>query len=97
MLSRGEGTLISWVAPSGNLFTRYAFASIRWEEKMQSEFCDRYRERKAPNRHMLALRGTKVDLAMWELISFSATPPSRMKALSEKGFVILEEAARRVA
>jgi len=46
---------------------------------------------------MLALRGTKVDLAMWELISFSATPPSRMKALSEKGFVILEEAARRVA
>jgi len=64
---------------------------------MNTEFCDRYRERKAPNRQMLAIRGAKVDLAMWELISFSATPPSKMKALSEKGFVILEEAARRVA
>jgi len=64
---------------------------------MNTEFCDRYRERKAPNRQMLTLRGAKVDLRFWELISFSATPPSKMKALSEKGFVILEEAARRVA
>jgi hypothetical protein len=46
---------------------------------------------------MLALRGAKVDLSKWELISFSATPPSKMKALAEKGFVILEDAARRVA
>jgi hypothetical protein len=64
---------------------------------MKTEFCDRYRERKAPFRQMLALRGAKVDLAKWELISFSATPPSKMKALSDKGFIILEEAARRVA
>jgi hypothetical protein len=46
---------------------------------------------------MLALRGTKVDLATWELISFSATPPSKMKDLAEKGFIIIEAAARRVA
>jgi len=64
---------------------------------MNTEFCDRYRERKSPNRQMLALRGAKVDLSKWELISFSATPPSKMKVLSEKGFVILEDAARRVA
>ena len=69
---------------------------------MHTEFCDRYRERNAPNpRQMLALRTAKVDLAKWELISFSATPPSKMKALAEKGFVIMEAAAeairRRVA
>ena len=68
---------------------------------MNSEFCDRYRERHAPNRQMLALRSAKVDLAKWELISFSATPPGKMKALAEKGFVIIEAAAeairRRVA
>jgi hypothetical protein len=64
---------------------------------MNTEFCDRYRERKSPNRQMLALRGAKVDLSKWELISFSATPPSKMKALAERGFVILEDAARRVA
>ena len=64
---------------------------------MNSEFCDRYRERKAPNRHLLAIRGAKVDLRTWELISFSATPPSKRKALAENGFVILEEVARRVA
>jgi hypothetical protein len=64
---------------------------------MQSEFCDRYRERRSPNRQMIALRGAKVDLSEWELISFSATPPSKMKALAEKGFIILEAAARRVA
>jgi hypothetical protein len=64
---------------------------------MHSEFCDRYRERKLPNREMIALRGAKVDLSKWELISFSATPPSKMKALAEKGFIILEAAARRVA
>ena len=64
---------------------------------MNTEFCDRYRERKAPHRQMLALRGAKVDLAVWEQISFSATPPSKMKALSEKGFLVLEEAARRLA
>jgi hypothetical protein len=45
---------------------------------------------------MLALRGAKVDLAMWELISFSATPPSKMKALAEEGFVIIEAAAEAV-
>ncbi|WP_157100303.1 hypothetical protein [Rhodoplanes sp. Z2-YC6860] len=64
---------------------------------MHSEFCDRYRERKSPNREMIAVRGAKVDLSKWELISFSATPPSKMKALAEKGFIILEAAARRVA
>jgi len=64
---------------------------------MHSEFCDRYRERKSPNREMIALRGAKVDLSKWELISFSATPPSKMKALAEKGFIIFEAAARRVA
>jgi hypothetical protein len=69
---------------------------------MNTEFCDRYRERNEPNpRYMLALRSAKVDLAKWELISFSATPPSKMKALAEKGFVIMEAAAeairRRVA
>jgi len=64
---------------------------------MNAEFCDRYRERNAPNRQMLALRGAKVDLAKWELISFGATPPRKMKTLAEKGFVVLEEAARRVA
>ena len=69
---------------------------------MNTEFCDRYRERNAPNpRHMLAVRGTKVDLAKWELISFGATPPSKMKALAEKSFVIVETAVeairRRVA
>jgi hypothetical protein len=63
---------------------------------MNSEFCDRYRERKS-NRQMLAVRGAKVDLSRWVLISFSATPPSKKKALAEKGFVILEDAARRVA
>jgi len=57
---------------------------------MHSEFCDRYRERKSPNRQMIALRGAKVDLSKWELISFSATPPSKMKALVEKGFLILD-------
>ena len=67
-----------------------------------TEFCDRYRERSVPNpRQMLALRDAKVDLAKWELISFSATPPSKMKALAARGFVILEAAAevvrRRVA
>jgi hypothetical protein len=69
---------------------------------MNTEFCDRYRERNAPNpRQMLALRGAKVDLVKWELISFSATPPSKMKVLAERGFVIIEAAAeairRRVA
>ena len=69
---------------------------------MNTEFCDRYRERNAPQpRQMLVLRGAKVDLVTWELISFSATPPSKMKALAEKGFVIIEAAAeairRRVA
>ena len=64
---------------------------------MHSEFCDRYRERKSPNREMIAIRGAKVDLSKWELISFSATPPSKMKALAEKGFIILEAAVRRVA
>jgi hypothetical protein len=64
---------------------------------MNAESCDRYRERNAPNRQMLALRGAKVDLAKWELISFGATPPRKMKTLAEKGFVILEEAVRRVA
>ena len=69
---------------------------------MNTEFCDRYRERNAPNpRHMLALRSAKVDLSKWELISFSATPSSKMKALAEKGYVIIEAAAeairRRVA
>jgi hypothetical protein len=64
---------------------------------MNTEFCDRYRERQSPNRHMLALRGAKVDLSKWELISFGATPPSKKKSLAENGFVILEDAARRVA
>jgi hypothetical protein len=69
---------------------------------MNTEFCDRYRERNASNpRHMLALRTAKVDLKKWELISFSATPPGKMKALAEKGFVIVEAAVeafrRRVA
>jgi len=64
---------------------------------MNTEFCDRYRERHSPHRYMLALKGAKVDLSKWELISFGATPPSKKKALAEKGFVILEDAARRVA
>jgi hypothetical protein len=60
---------------------------------MNTEFCDRYRERNTSNpRHMLALRTAKVDLRKWELISFSATPPGKMKALAEKGFVIVEAA-----
>ena len=65
---------------------------------MNTEFCDRYRERNVPNpRVMLALRTTPVDLKKWEPISFSATPSSKMKILAEKGFVILEafEAIRR--
>jgi hypothetical protein len=67
-----------------------------------NEFCDRYRERNVPNpRQMLALRNAKVDLTKWEAMSFSATPPSKMKVLAEKGFVILEAATesirRRVA
>jgi len=65
-----------------------------------NEFCDRYRERNG-TRQMLALRNAKVDLARWEAMSFSATPPSKMKILAEKGFVILEAATesirRRVA
>lgn len=64
---------------------------------MNTEFCDRYRERGVPNpRQMLAFRNAKVDLAKWELISFSATPPSKMKALAAKGFVILETVAEAV-
>ena len=64
---------------------------------MNTEFCDRYRERKASNpRQMLALRSAKVDLSKWELISFSATPPSKLKALTEKGFVILDAAAEAI-
>jgi hypothetical protein len=64
---------------------------------MDTEFCDRYRERQSPNRQMLALRGCKVDLSKWELISSGATPPSKKQSLAENGFVILEDAARRVA
>jgi hypothetical protein len=64
---------------------------------MNTEFCDRYRERTASSpRQMLALRNTKVDLSKWELISFSATPPSRMKELAGKGFVILDAVAEAV-
>jgi len=56
-----------------------------------TQFCDRYRERNVPNpREMLALRHSKVDLAKWEPVSFGHTPPSRVKTLAEKGFVILE-------
>lgn len=66
---------------------------------MNTEFCDRYRERSVPNpRQMLALRNAKVDLSKWVPISFSPTPPSKMKALAANGFVILEaasETARR--
>jgi hypothetical protein len=45
---------------------------------------------------MVALRTAKVDLSKRELISFSATPPSKAKALAAKGFVILEAAAEAV-
>jgi hypothetical protein len=64
---------------------------------MTTEFCDRYRERKTPNRQMLAVKGTKVDQSKWELISFGPTPPSKVKLLAKNGSVILEDAARRVA
>jgi hypothetical protein len=72
------------------------------EAGMNTEFCDRYRERNASNpRQMLALRTAEVDLSKWELISFGATPPSKLKALIKNGFVILDAAAeairRRVA
>jgi hypothetical protein len=62
-----------------------------------NEFCDRYRERSVANpRQMLALRNTKVDLSKWEPMSFSATPPSKMKDLAAKGSVILEAASKVV-
>ena len=67
---------------------------------MATEFCDRYRERGVSNpRQMIALRNAKVDLAKWEPISFSATPPSKMKSIAAMGFVILETvvARRRLA
>ena len=59
------------------------------------QFCDRYRERNVSNpREMLALRNTKVDLSKWEPVSFGHIPPSRVEAITAKGFVILERARR---
>ena len=63
---------------------------------MTREFCDRYRERRAPNRQMLAVKGAKVDQSKWEPISFDSTPPRKIIA-AEAVPVILEDAARRVA
>jgi hypothetical protein len=57
-----------------------------------TQFCDRYRERNVENpREMLALRNAKVDLSKWEPVSFGHTPPSKVKALADKGFVIVEK------
>jgi hypothetical protein len=58
---------------------------------LDSEFCYRYRERNVPNpREMLALRDTPVDLRKWRLISFGRSPSAKLKALAERGFVVLE-------
>jgi hypothetical protein len=39
---------------------------------------------------MLALRNTPVDLTKWMPISFGRAPPSKVSALTAKGFVIIE-------
>ena len=58
---------------------------------MSTQFCDRYRERNVPNpREMLALRNTPVDLTKWMPVSFGHTPPSKLAALTAKGYVIIE-------
>jgi len=59
---------------------------------MNSEFCDRYRERKSPNRQMIALRGAKVDLSKWELISFSANTTEQDESPRREGLIILKAA-----
>jgi hypothetical protein len=58
---------------------------------MNTEFCNRYRERNVPNpREMLALRDTPVDLSKWQPISFGKTPETKVELLAERGFVMLE-------
>ena len=70
---------------------------------MDTEFCNRYRERNVSNpREMLALRDTPVDLAKWKLISFGRSPLTKVSVLVERGFVVIDlsksvlGAARRV-
>jgi len=65
---------------------------------MDTQFCDRYRERNASRpREMLALRNSKVDLTKWEPISFGRTPPSKVKTLATQGYAIIEVTAQSVA
>jgi hypothetical protein len=56
---------------------------------MNTEFCDRYREREYPNRHMLALKNARIDFAKWKLISSGAVPPKKAIELAAKGFLII--------
>jgi hypothetical protein len=64
---------------------------------MDTESCNRYRERMPPFREMLAAKNAKVDLVQWRLISSGVTPPRKAKILAERGFMILEDAAPYVA
>ena len=58
---------------------------------MITEFYNRYRERGVSNpREMLALRGARVDLDKWRLISFGRPPSTKVEALSQRGSVVIE-------